>query len=317
MLWVIFLLFILIYRAQRGTITIGLCSVLLLATQTAITNVEDFIWNLGGINESLLFVEYFQKFMGLPERKTISFFKEDFNEIRLENISFKYPNSDKPALKDINMTIKNNRHIAIVGENGSGKSTLVKLLCGLYAPDCGEITINGVNICTLDLTSLRSRIAVVSQDNNLFCPTIRSNILYPNIICKEDVLKTTMHILQLDELVDRKGYDNEVGEDGKLLSGGERQRIQLANALLKNADIILLDEFTSALDVQTERIINDYIFSLKNKIVIIITHRTYMINGLDYVYCFNEGKIIEEGEPKNLLNNKNGFLHKLNMNTDY
>lgn len=243
---------------------------------------------------------------------------QQIEKIEFRNVCFHYDNSSF-GLQNISFSAKKNECIGFVGLSGSGKSTIFDLLSRCYDYETGEIQIDHVPIRDLNLKELRKRIAVVTQDSTLLNQSIRENLLYPGIHVQPDMLEKVIQVVSLTELLQRlpEGLDAPCGESGKLLSGGECQRILLANALLSDADVLLLDEFTSALDVETERKINDFIFNLPGKIVLVITHRTYMTTRLNRVYLIQEGRIIEEGVPQELIADPSSQYYKLCRNIQY
>lgn len=243
---------------------------------------------------------------------------ERIESISFNDVNFQY-NVNNFGVNNISIKAHSNQIIGLIGVTGSGKTTIFDLLAKIYYPSEGSITANNVDINLLNTDWLRSKISIVTQDCQLFNSTIRENILYPSIKSDNINLIQILDILNLTKLVQRLPYglDTEVGNDGMLLSGGERQRISIANMILKKSDIILLDEFTSALDAETERQINEYIFGQKNKIIFVITHRTYMLKRFDYIYYLENGSIVEHGMPLQLLNDPTSRLARLDKNTKY
>lgn len=227
--------------------------------------------------------------------------------VEFENVCFNYNRNDF-SLNNISFCVNSGEKAAIVGSSGGGKSTIIDLILRLYEPKSGRIIINGIDIKELDIDSLRSKIAVVTQKIELFNTTIRDNILYPEIN-ENTNLTEIFNAVSLNELINRlpEGEDTVVGDRGDMLSGGEKQRILTASALLKDADVILLDEFTSALDVETENKIIEKINSLKEKTVIMITHRIYTVSSFDKVIVLKDGEICESGNPKQLLQQNSEF----------
>ena len=222
-----------------------------------------------------------------------------------------YQMDDEVILKDINFHVKPGQTVGIIGATGSGKSTLMNLLCRFYDVTEGEILIDGINVKEMDLYSLRDNIGLAMQDVFLFSDTIEGNIAYGRPNCSfEEVVKAAKianahdFILQLPE-----GYDTIVGERGVGLSGGQKQRISLARALLKDPSIIILDDTTSAVDMETEAIIQSELSRIdSNQTVFIIAHRISSIKDADLILVIEDGKIIEQGNHDSLMNKK-GYYH--------
>ncbi len=232
------------------------------------------------------------------------------DKIEFVSVSFSYM-QEISALDKISFSVEKGSVVALVGQTGSGKTTLINLLMRFYEVTSGQILINGVSISEYTLSSLRAQIALVSQETYLFNDSLRSNLIYGlKNIPKESVL---IDILKKSRLYDfvRKlpdGLESTLGDKGVKLSGGEKQRVSIARAMLKNAEILILDEATSSLDSETEKLIQEALDELiKNKTVIVIAHRLSTVKNADKIIVLEKGKIIEEGSLTELVNNKERF----------
>jgi subfamily B ATP-binding cassette protein MsbA len=225
--------------------------------------------------------------------------------IRFRNIRFAYDSSKGDVLNDIDLEIEAGQTVAFVGRSGSGKSTLVSLLPRFYEIDRGVIEIDDHDIRDLTLESLRSHIALVSQEVVLFNDTIRRNIAYGTLSeCSDEEILNAARAAHVLEYVDKlpDGFDTVVGEGGALLSGGQRQRLAIARALLKDAPILILDEATSALDNESERAIQSALAELmQNRTTLVIAHRLSTIEGADKIVVMDHGCIVETGTHAELL----------------
>lgn len=236
-------------------------------------------------------------------------------KIEFRNVYFKYEESKPYVFENLNFTIEANQKVGIVGYSGAGKSSLVSLLMRIYETTAGSILIDGYDIKT-DVTqeSLRKNISYVPQEPALFHRTIGENIAYGKAGVSFDEIKEASIKSNCYEFVARldKGFDSIVGDRGLKLSGGQRQRIAIATVILKNSKILVLDEATSSLDSLTEREIQDTIRKhMVDKTVIVIAHRLSTLNYLDRIIVFDNGKIIEDGSRKELLDNKNGLFRSM------
>lgn len=236
----------------------------------------------------------------VPEAETL----QNMQQITIQNLTFHYPGSSSPALKNIQLHIHAGRTVGIVGKTGSGKSTLVKLLLRTYEPPEGSIFINNTDIRELSLDSLRSQIAYVPQDGFLFSTTIRDNIAFSNRQAPmddvEDSAKQAMIYENIVRFPDR--FDTLLGERGVTLSGGQRQRTSLARGLIKQAQMLILDDSMSAVDAVTETgILRSLRKISQGKTTLIISHRISAVRHADDILVLDEGQIVEQGTHAELM----------------
>jgi subfamily B ATP-binding cassette protein MsbA len=224
--------------------------------------------------------------------------------VTFEDVTFHYEGQAVPALNDINLTIRAGEMVALVGSSGSGKTTLVNLIPRFYEPTAGRILIDGVDIQSYTLRSLRSQIGMVSQDVVLFDDSIRNNIAFGREDATDEEIIRAARLAYAHEFVDRlpQGYQTVVGEKGVKLSGGERQRLAIARAILRDPPLLILDEATSALDTESERVVQLALANLmKNRTTIVIAHRLSTIQQADRIMVLARGSIIEVGTHDELL----------------
>lgn len=229
------------------------------------------------------------------------------------DVSFEYVQGHS-VLKHINLNVRKNETIAIVGNSGGGKTTLVNLIPRFYDVNSGMLMIDGTDVRKIKLESLRSHIAVVFQDNFLFSGTIRENILLGNPKATEEELKQVVELAHLGEFLDSlpDGIDTQIGERGTSLSGGQRQRVAIARAMIKNTPIVILDEATSALDNQSEEIVQKALDNLmQNKTVFVIAHRLSTIKNANRIALINDGELVELGTHEELMQIENGQYRHL------
>jgi subfamily B ATP-binding cassette protein MsbA len=232
-------------------------------------------------------------------------------DIEFKNVSFVYPKTTVDAVKNINISIKGGSTVALVGHSGAGKSTIINLLPRFFDPREGEIHIDGQNISTVTLSSLRKNISMVSQDIILFDDTVRANIAYAKLDASEKQIKEACDFAAASDFIEdlTKSYETMIGENGIKLSGGQKQRISIARAVLKNSPIILLDEATSSLDSESEEKVQSAIINLtKNKTTLVIAHRLSTIIRADKIFVLNQGEITDIGTHSELL--KNSMIYK-------
>ena len=237
--------------------------------------------------------------------------KTDDMSIKFDNVTFGY--DDEDVLKNVTFTVKSGSKTALVGSSGSGKSTVLKLAAGFYKASSGNIFLGGTDISNVDDESLLKYYSVVFQDVLLFDGTIMDNIRLGNKNATDDEVIKAAKLANCDSFVSNlpNGYMTTIGENGKLLSGGEKQRISIARAIIKDAPIVLLDEVTSALDIQNENLIQKAVSHItRNKTVIVIAHKLNTIKDCDNILVFDKGKIVEKGTHEELLK-QNGYYKKL------
>lgn len=230
--------------------------------------------------------------------------------IEFKNVSFEY-NDNVSVLKKLNLKIKENETVAIVGKSGAGKTTLFSLMSYLYKPTKGKILIDGIDISKLDRGSIRDNISIITQNPYIFNFSIKENLLLTSPDATDDEIKNACKIASLDEFIETlpDGYDTVVGEGGVTLSGGQRQRLAIARALLMKTKIILFDEATSALDNDTQANIQESIKHMKGDFtIVIVAHRLSTIKDADRILVLDDGAIVQEGTHKQLM--KSSTLYK-------
>ncbi len=225
--------------------------------------------------------------------------------LEVQNLTFAYPGTDKPVLKDINFTVEPGQMVALVGRSGSGKSTLASLIPRFYHHTEGKILLDGVDVEEFTLRSLRRQIALVSQQVNLFNDTVANNIAYGDLAgAPQAEIERAGKAAYAHEFIERmpNGYQTLVGENGVLLSGGQRQRLAIARALLKDAPLLILDEATSALDTESERHIQKALETvMQGRTTLVIAHRLSTIEKADQIIVMEDGCIVEQGPHAELL----------------
>ena len=238
-------------------------------------------------------------------------FKQFDNAIEFKNVNFSY--QDKAVLKAINLTIEKGKMVALVGSSGAGKSTLADLIPRFHDVSTGGIFIDGKNIKDYTLESLRKQMSIVTQEPVLFNDTIANNIALGNINASIEDITQAAKIANAHSFIVNKedGYNTNIGDRGMKLSGGERQRITIARALLQNPPILILDEATSSLDTESERLVQDAIIHLmQDRTSLVIAHRLSTIRNADEIIVLQKGEIIERGTHDSLIA-QNGFYRKL------
>lgn len=232
--------------------------------------------------------------------------------IKLNNVSFSY-DGEREVLKDINMEITPKGIVAIVGESGSGKSTIASIILNNYKVNQGEILLNSVDIENIDLDTIYENIALISTNSYIFNGTILDNLLIGKKYATDEEIKNALKLARLDSFVEslKDGLNTNVGEGGNALSGGQKQRLALARAILANRKMIIFDEATSNIDVESEEAIWESIYDLSiEKTILVISHRLANVRGAKNIYVMNKGILCEEGTHKDLMG-LNGYYHSM------
>ena len=235
--------------------------------------------------------------------------------IRFEDVSYRYPDSDKWALKHFTLDVKPGEVIALVGASGAGKSTVINLLPRFLIPTSGKIYFDGIAQDDVTLASLRSQMALVSQEVTVFDDTLAGNIAYgcADRVSREQI-EAAAQAAALGSMIASlpDGLDTQAGANGSALSGGQRQRISIARAILKNAPILLLDEATSALDTESEKHIQHSLQTLmKGRTTFVVAHRLSTIENADRIIVMKDGEVVEVGTHKALLAQGGGLCQPL------
>jgi subfamily B ATP-binding cassette protein MsbA len=270
---------------------------------------------VSNINRGMASIDRIEEVLNTPvvvEEKPNAIPLKSFNcSIELRNVNFSH--GDIEILKNINLTIEKGKTIALVGSSGAGKSTLVDLIPRFHDVTSGEILIDGVNIKDFTITSLRNQMSFVTQEPILFNDTVANNIaLGKDIFVEHDVIGAAKIANSHNFIIQKEeGYETNIGDRGMKLSGGERQRVTIARAVLQNPPILILDEATSSLDTESERLVQDAIINLmQDRTSIVIAHRLSTIRNADEIVVLQSGEIIERGTHESLML-INGFYKKL------
>ena len=307
-----------VWQTITGAITLGSMVMYYQAFQTGLSSLQSVLGGMAGLYEDNLFLTYYHEFMGLeprvlPPAEPAMVPRPLTQGVRFEAVDFQYPDTDRTALSDITLTVRPGEVAALVGPNGSGKTTLVKLLCRLYDPTAGSITLDGQDLRGFDVDELRRHMSVIFQDFAQYQLSARENIRVGNVELPAGAPETDVAVeaAARDAGADgviaglRKGYDTPLGkwfDDGEELSIGEWQKVALARAFLRDAQILVLDEPTSALDPVAEWNVFEHIRELaKGRAVVLISHRFSTVRSADRIHILHEGRIVESGTHDELV----------------
>lgn len=303
-----------IYHYLKGNITIGSLGACIYAFMNVQNVVVNLFSSIGSLPSKLKYAVDYWKYLSISNKiNETSFFDGLKNKIKINNLSFTYPNTEIAALKNISLEINKGESIVILGENGSGKTTLIKLLLGLYSPKEGEILFDDENLDNIDKNSFYKHITAITQDFNLYSLTLKENIALRNLanIDNEKIKKVAKDSFLDNYLLEE--LDSLIGKefDGIELSVGQKQKIAVARSLYSVNELVFLDEPTSAIDPVTEaQILGNFITLLKGHTTIIVSHRVGLCTLADKIIVMKNGNVVEVGTHDSLINN-NGEYSRL------
>lgn len=320
----VFIVIIFIFFHKSSTFNIASFAVIIYLVQKMFSFIKTLETHLYSINEAVPHLKaalnYYQTSKTDAEATTEVGIPFQFkNSFELKNVWFSYPGHKKSVLSNISFSTKKGEIVGIIGPSGSGKTTLADIVTRLLKPVSGEILVDGQDIQNISLGQWRQNIGYVPQDIFLSNDTIENNIRFFNNLATREEIEIAAKLANIYEVIQKlpDKFNTLVGERGIKLSGGQRQRIALARTLLKNPKLLILDEATSAVDAESERLIQEAIFSLRGETTIfIIAHRLSTIMKTDKLVVLENGNIIEKGPPAELLNNQNSYLYRVNKTAD-
>jgi ATP-binding cassette subfamily B protein len=302
------------FRCISGVISLGDMVMFFQAFQRGLGYFKELLGSIAGLYEDNLFITNFYEFLDIkPQIKTPAkpcTVPDPMEKgIALEHVSFRYPEGSRNVLEDVSLSIKPGEVVAFVGENGSGKTTLVKLLCRLYDPTGGVITMDGIDLKMFDPNELRRQFGIIFQDFAQYHLTALENIWLGNIELSPDkkLIADAAKYAGADDLIRgfSEGYETMLGkwfENGEELSGGQWQKIALARAFLRDAGLIVLDEPTSSLDPNSEfQLFTKFRQLLKGRSAVLISHRFSTVLMADRIFVLDKGRIIESGSHDQLI----------------
>ena len=302
------------YQTIQGQITLGSLVMYYQGFQRGQAFLGQLLSSLASLYENSLFLSHLYEFLDLKPKVTNPVYPQPVPHplkigLTFERVSFHYPHSSRPLLEEINLTIPAGETVALVGENGAGKTTLIKLLCRLYDPTSGRITIDGMDLRDLNATDWRQEISVVFQDYVRYNLTVRENIGFGNIanLAEDEEIIKAAQKSGAEQAIARlpQGYDTMLGtqfDDGEELSIGEWQKVAIARAFLRPAQILILDEPTSALDARAEyEVFEQFRQLIQGKTAVLISHRLSTVKMVDRIFVLENGRIVESGSHEELL----------------
>ena len=288
-------------------------STLTASIRTIINFTEQFQRGITGLER---FVEIMDTPADITDSENAIELKDVKGDINFDNVTFNYPGNNKTVLGNLNLNLSAGENVALVGASGSGKTTICNLIPRFYDIESGNITIDGVNIKDFTLKSLRTNIGIVQQDVYMFSGTVRDNIEYGKPGATFEEIKAAAVRAGADEFISTlpNGYDTYIGERGVKLSGGQKQRLSIARVFLKNPPILILDEATSSLDNESERIVQKSLEELsEGRTVLTIAHRLSTIKNSDKILVITEDGIEEQGTQQELLDKKGIYYNLYNL----
>lgn len=319
-----------VYRTIQGENSLGDLVIYYQAFQRGQGYLRQTLSSLAGLYEDNLFLTDLYEFLDLEPKILSPAHPQPVPRpmqegIRFENVSFRYPTGTRPVLEDISLTIRPGEKIALVGENGSGKTTLIKLLCRLYDPTGGAITVDGVDLRQFDLTTYRGEISVILQDYAHYNLTAQENIWFGSVNCPPDDAQIVAAAQQAgaDGVIAglKDGYQTILGklfQDGEELSIGEWQKVALSRAFLRDSQVIILDEPTSSMDARAEYEVFERLRDLAaGRTVILISHRFSTVRMADRIFVLVNGRIAESGTHADLMAQNGTYARLFNIQAQY
>lgn len=320
MLYIVFIIFTVAYSFFQGRVTLGQFTAAFTGANTIGDKLYNAAWQLSMMLKYAMEMDYYMEFLSLEPRRDRGDVESLGNyDIAFENVSFHYPGTEQEILRNVTFYVKDGERIAFVGENGAGKSTIIKLLCSLYEPTTGRVTVGGVPVRSLS-EELRQRVlSVVFQDFQGYQMTLRENIAFGNIGQMEQDEKL-IHALKLadgeDLLTDKQGLDRNLGklaEDGQDLSKGQWQRVAMARAFVSEARYVILDEPTAALDpIAESQMYENFSKIFHERGTIMISHRLASAKMADRILVLDGGRIVQTGNHEELME-KGGLYQEMYM----
>ncbi len=301
-------------QTVEGTLSIGSFVIVTGAIKELLTGLQKTAVLVGNLEDIRPQAELYDIIMRGYEEKRDSNGKsvDHMDTLELRNISFSYKNSESPVLQKIDLSIRDGEKIALVGRNGSGKTTLIKLICGLYQPDSGEVLINGCNVVEYDKESLQNLFSVVFQDFTIFSLPLGENVAVSEKYPSEKVQKALESVGFTDKYDLNTVLFQDCYPDGVELSGGEKQKVALARALYKSSDLVILDEPTSAMDPYAEmELYTKFNEIIGEKAAIFISHRLSSCRFCDRIWVLDEGRIVQAGTHEQLVADQTGLYYSM------
>jgi len=317
----------LLLSALKGNIQIGSFLMYFGALGGFTGWIEDITESLAELREITIQVDDYKNFMNIADMNNKNEHREikAVNTIEFKNVWFKYPGTENFILKNINLCLNTGDKLAVVGRNGGGKTTLIKLLCGLYEPDKGEILYNGINLHDLNRADYVNQLAVIFQTINIFAFSVKTNVaLCAKDNINDEKVSESLKSAGVDYILSKSknGLDMSLlkilDDEGIELSGGENQKIALARAIYKNGSVIILDEPTAHLDAIAEkRIYDNYLEITENKISVFISHRLASTKFCDNIIMIEDGEIAETGSHDFLIEQNDKYAEMFNIQSVY
>jgi ATP-binding cassette subfamily C protein LapB len=309
----VFIVVVGVYMIKESTLTMGGLIAGVILGSRAIAPMGQLVALLANFEQTKVSYTTLREILGLPVDRPAEkeFVQREIikGTIEFKNVSFTYPDEDKPAIENVTFTINSGESVGLIGKVGSGKTTIEKLILGIYEPTEGTILIDGIDLHQIDPATLRKNISYVPQDTVLFRGSVKENIIYKAPYVSDESIVEASELSCASEFINShpKGYDMTIGERGASLSGGQRQSIAIARAFVVDSPIVLLDEPTSSMDNNTETKIKRNIKDkCKEKTTILITHRYSLLDMVDRLMVFDKGRLVLDDTRETVINKLSG-----------